>query len=783
LGDQQPAFFIGVPMGQSTYSQANAPMELTTPLGPDALLLTGFTGREGISQLFQFQLDLLAENGRDIAFDKLLGQPVSIRLALGGGKNRYFHGIVSRLSQGMRDDNFTSFRAEVVPQFWLLTRRKQSRIFQHVSVPDILKKVLHGLDVAFELVGTYHPRDYCVQYRESDFAFASRLMEEEGIFYFFKHSADGHKMLVANSPPSHPDLPEKSKILFEDKSGATKARCRITGWEKLQELRSGKVTLWDHCFELPHKNLEAGRTIVDSVPVGQVSHKLKVGGNEQLEIYDYPGGYAQRFDGMDKGGGERSADLQKIYAENARAAVIRIQQEAVAGLLIQGTSYCRQMTSGYKFTLARHFNADGQYVLTSVEHRARQKWAFRSGEGTAFAYDNRFTCLPIALPYRPPPVTEKPVIQGTQTAVVVGPPGEAIFCDKYGRVKVQFHWDRQGKKDVDSSCWVRVSQNWGGSNWGGMFLPHVGQEVIVSFEEGDPDQPIITGRVYNAEMMPPLKLPDNKAKSVIQDHGGNQIMMDGASKRICIYSPYSKTTLSMGAPNSPVAGFYFGTETDMTYRIQGLKDEEILKNQRQYVKGTSESVVDGTSTSVYGSDYTQKVKGAEQYWTEGRYQMDVRGPYQDFYHGTYETTVIGSQTTLNLINVNEVIVGLSASLSVGAKIEIDATKDVIKTPLIQRLVAAVSKRIGKITEKVINWNKTIAKVVEKIGEYTQEVEGTMDSKVLGAYTLKAKPISMESDGDMDIKAPILHIDGNVSITKNLVVDGRSIELKGDCKLG
>src|SRR5262249_49723890 len=162
-------------MGQATYTQTHRPMELTTLLGPDVLLLAGLTGREGISQLFQFQLDLLAQNGREIAFDKLLGQPVAIRLALGDGKHRDFHGSVSRLSQGMRDETFTSFRAEVVPRLWLLTRRVQSRIFQHLSVPDILKKVFSGLDVRYEILGSYHPRDYCVQYRESDFAFASRL--------------------------------------------------------------------------------------------------------------------------------------------------------------------------------------------------------------------------------------------------------------------------------------------------------------------------------------------------------------------------------------------------------------------------------------------------------------------------------------------------------------------------------------------------------------------------------------------------------------------------------
>ncbi len=201
-------------MKAATYSQANRPLQLTMPLGPDALYLVGFEGREGLSRLYRFHLDLLAENGRDIAFDKLLGQPIAIGLAAGMGPSRFVHGIVSRFSQGMRDDTFTHYRAEVVPQLWLLTQRVQCRIFQHQSVPAILKEVFKGLSVRFELQGTFHPRNYCVQYRESEFAFASRLMEEEGFFYFFEHAADGHVMVVANTRDSHPELPEALKGLF-----------------------------------------------------------------------------------------------------------------------------------------------------------------------------------------------------------------------------------------------------------------------------------------------------------------------------------------------------------------------------------------------------------------------------------------------------------------------------------------------------------------------------------------------------------------------------------------
>jgi type VI secretion system secreted protein VgrG len=353
----------------------------------------------------------------------------------------------------------------------------------------VLKKVVEGIDAAFELQGTFDERDYLVQYRESDFAFFSRLCEEEGLFYFFRHSADGAQLVVANTPQSHKDVADPSKIIFERVEGGSRADDRIFEWRKAQELRSGKVTLWDHCFELPHKHLEADKTTVESVAVGAETHKLKVGGNDKLELYDWPGGYAQRFDGVDKGGGDRPTDVQKIFSDNKRTTDLRMQAEAAAALTIDGSSTCRQLMSGFKFTLDKHFNANGPYVLTVVEHTARMSAGYRSEGDTGFQYENRFRALPLALPFRPPRETPRPVIHGTQTAVVVGPAGEEIFTDKYGRIKVQFHWDRQGKNDADSSCWVRVGTAWAGTQWGMIHIPRIGQEVIVAFEEATPIGP------------------------------------------------------------------------------------------------------------------------------------------------------------------------------------------------------------------------------------------------------------------------------------------------------
>jgi type VI secretion system secreted protein VgrG len=499
----------------ATYTQAKRPLSVDTPLGKDKLLLIGFRGMDALSQLFRYRCDMIAKNDTEVAFDKLLGQPCTVTFRWGkdNAKERYFNGICTRISQGERDAVFTRYHMELMPKAWLLTRKAQSKIFQRLPVPDILKKVLTGFDVKWNIQGTFYPRDFCVQYRETDFNFACRLMEEEGIYYYFMHANGNHTMVVANTPSSHEAVPVQNSVPYEEKLGGPRDELRISSWEKVQQLRAGKYTLWDHSFELPHKHLEAEKTIQEAVSVGSVSHKLKVADNTKLEIYDFPGEYAQRFDGIDKGGGDQSAELQKIFEDNKRTVEIRMQQEAVESLEIEGKGDCRQFASGHKFTLQRHFSADGDYVLTSVQHvMTTSSTDYQSGQGQT-SYLNSFTCIPFALPFRPSRVTPKPVVQGTQSAVVVGPPGEEIFTDKYGRVKVQFHWDREGKMDPDSSCWIRVATLWAGKQWGMIHIPRTGQEVLVDFLEGDPDQPVIVGSVYNADMMPPYTLPANKTQS------------------------------------------------------------------------------------------------------------------------------------------------------------------------------------------------------------------------------------------------------------------------------
>ena len=487
-----------------TYTQADRPLKITTPLGPDVLLITNFRGREAISRLFQFQLNLIADRQKlsEIRFDRILGQCVTVEMTSRTGDTRYFNGLVRRFTQGVRDDNFVAFRAEVVPRLWVLTKKVQCRIFQHVSVPDILKRVLsdHHVDHEWTGTGTYYPRDYCVQYRESDFDFVSRLMEEEGICYYFKHSAGGHRMVVTDQGDVHPAVPGQSTVVYQEIFGGLWEDMRIRDWEKSQEVRSDKYTVWDHNFELPGKHLdESVRTMVE-VNAGSTSHRLGLLDN-QPEIYEYPGGYAKQFNVPE--------DTGLIPEVRSRIVRVRMEEEECAGLEIAGAGDCGNFAPGHRFTLKGHFNGDGDYLLTSVEHDAAQS-GYRSGEQDSFRYENRFRGMPTGLKYRPRRVTAKPSIAGVETATVTGPSGEEIFCDQFGRIKVQFHWDREGKLDDNSSCWLRVAQLWAGKGWGAFFWPRIGHEVVVAFEDGDPDQPLIVGSVYNKENMPAYKLPDSK---------------------------------------------------------------------------------------------------------------------------------------------------------------------------------------------------------------------------------------------------------------------------------
>ena len=492
-------------------------IKIATPLGEDMILVEAMSVSEEMSKLYSIELDLVhAEEEMDykpttVPPANILGKPVAISVKQSDEVERFFHGIVKYFQQGVRHSRFTFYKAVVVPQVWMLTQRQQTKIYQQMSVPDILREILSGFTNSFELQGTYEKRNYCVQYQETDWDFASRLMEEEGIFYFFEHSQNEHKIVIADTPQSNKECPGKSTIPYALKVGGEEELISsIFSLHTDYRLLPGKVSIWDHNFQLPRKNLEVTKP-----------SRFSVGGNDQLEVYEHPGGYAKKYDGIDKGGGEQASDLQKIFNDNQKTASNLSDAIDAGYATMVGSSDCPSLTPGHRFTLKDHpdSNTNGVYVITEARHTILQAPSYVSDESPAEAYQNTFKAIAHGAgepPFRPLPVTPKPRVYGSQTAYVVGPSGEEIYTDKFGRVKVQFHWDRFGKSDASSSCWVRVAQGWAGNKWGMVFIPRVGMEVVVHFVEGDLDQPIITGCVYNPETMPPYTLPDEKTKSTIK---------------------------------------------------------------------------------------------------------------------------------------------------------------------------------------------------------------------------------------------------------------------------
>ena len=559
-----------------TYTQDNRVIRIDTPLGADELLLQKFTGEEGVSKLFQFELVMHSEN-RSIQFDSIVGKKATVTIFLPDGSKRHLNGLINSFSQGGSSPLeggetpvvFTSYYATLVPWFWVLTRSNDCRIFQNQSVPDIISTVFkeHGFsDFANRLYGSFAPREYCVQYRESDFDFVSRLMEEEGIFYFFEHEKDKHTLVLANRPSEFKPSPLHAGVSYRSVIGEERSLDVISEWNLRQEVRPGQYTLVDYNFQQPPLDLTATVTGKDE---------------RKLEIYDYPGEYIEKDEGQ-------------------RLAGIRMEEQQVRQLVIDGVSTCYGLTPGYRFDLRDHYRRDfnKSYVLTSVRHFADQGISYRTSPedaAEAFEYTNYFECIPHPTPFRPPRLTPVPVVHGSQTAIVVGPSGEEIYVDKFGRVKVQFHWDRVGTYNEKSSCWVRVSQNWAGKRWGAVFMPRIGQEVIVDFLEGNPDQPIITGRVYNGDSMPPYTLPDEKTKSTIKSYsskgggGFNEIRFEDkkGSEQVFLHAEKQQDNRVKQDSLEWIGGDrHLIVKKDQLEKVEGDKHLQVTGDQNEKIDGT-----------------------------------------------------------------------------------------------------------------------------------------------------------------------------------------------------
>lgn len=615
-------------------------LRLTTPLADDHLLIKRIRASEGISQLFRYELEILHEEDEvgdeSTLIDpaQLLGQKMTVSVTQADGATRFFNGICVEFTQGTRNERFSKYRAEIVPALWLLTQNSQSRIFQNISVKDIVLQVLEngGIELADEIQGTFEPRNYCVQYRESDFDFASRLMEEEGIYYYFEHTAESHRMILGNTPGSHRECPSKASIPFDIdvSSDPDEWEGSIKSWQVANKVRAGKFTLRDYNFQMPTQNLEAV----------QLS-RFNIGGNQDLEIYDYPGQYAKRFDGIDSGGGEQTSALQKVFDDRTRTVGIRQQEIDVAYKSSPGTSDCCALTPGFRFQMTNHPESTNNrnHVLVSVRTEAVQTPGYVSDEVVSNSYIVGFSSIPQGegqAPFRPLRRTQKPVVRGSQTAVVTGPSGEEIFTDKFGRVKVHFHWDRLGQNDATSSCWLRVSTSISGNKWGTMFIPRIGQEVIVDFMEGDPDQPIITGSVYNAQTMPHYDLPKFKTLSYIKTRtspddgkGFNELRFEDKAGKEQVFVHSNKR---------------------YDLRAKGSMYETCGGNRQEVIGVRSDNQPGGNLAVTVGGNYDLHVKAAHYIGIDDKLNEAVKADVVEDYQGNL-STLVKTKAELNALEI------------------------------------------------------------------------------------------------------------------------------------
>ena len=695
--------------------QKDRHLSLTTPLGENTLVLTGFQGREEMSRLFEFELDLLSEDN-NINPNDIVGANVTFGIKMADDEPRLFNGQVIAFMSGDEDKReHRNYRAIVVPWLWMLTKTSDCRIFQEMTAPDIIEQVFSDLgfsDFEIKANGTHPERTYCVQYRETDFNFVSRLMEEEGMYYYFKHEDGKHTLVVSDQKTGYTRL-EPNRIHFPRDTGGRAMDDHITNWERRYEFRTGKWAQTDYNFETPSVGLMSTESTVMSIP-----------NTDKFEKYDYPGVFANPSDGR---------DLTKL----------RMEEEEAAHDVVSGTSLVKPFSPGYKFTIGEHKSSSesGQgFVLTMVEHFASEPMAYETGARVTDPYYNRFNCIPDATVFRAQRTTMRPHVQGPQTAVVVGPAGEEIYTDEYGRIKVQFHWDREGEENENSSCWIRVAQFWAGNKWGAHYWPRIGHEVVVTFLEGNPDKPLVIGSVYNDENMPPYELPANQTMSGVKsrsskgggDENFNEIRFEDKTgeEQIFVHAERNRD-IEVEADETHWVGGNQTMEIDIdrtttvhghfSETVENGVDRTVLEGETEFVAGgvtrtvtdsETETIVGGCTRIVADSGETEIVcdghtrivaSGGETQILVDQETRIVAGNHTEIIAGSMTQIIAGGGTVLSPAGYN-VVDGGSGLYSTGpfsgnayaiindnfiARLTIGVATDILMTPLQVTVAAAV----------------------------------------------------------------------------------------------
>ena len=706
------------------------PVRLKSTFGED-LLFSRMEGFEELGRLFQYELELVSLK-HDLALDDLLGKDVTIEMDFVDDGKRFFHGYVTEFSHTGGRGRYATYAAVVHPWLWFLTRTSDCRIFQEKTVPDIIKQVFRDLgftDFKDSLSAKYRKWEYCVQYRETNFNFVSRLMEQEGIYYFWEHADGKHTLVLADAAGAHSPLPKYEKLLYRPPSELYSEE-HINDWHLSKSVRSGTCAIGAFHFMKPGANLEVTASIMHP-------HDY-----ETFEIYDYPGEYYERGEG-DRYVGVRMEELACDYER------------------VRGETNARGIFPGGLFELEEHPRKDqNREYLVLTAHHSLIGVDYESGAAEAFKYSCSFESINSQDPFRTARTTPKPIVQGPQTAVVVGKSGEEIWTDEYGRVKVHFHWDRHGKKDENASCWVRVAQVWAGGQWGGMTIPRMGQEVIVDFIEGDPDRPIVTGRVYNADNMPPYKLPDDKTRSTLKSQsskGGtakdnfNEIRFEDKMGEEEIYIHAEKDQNTVVENNQTIAiGFDKADAGDRALAVNNDESIEIGRDRTMLVGQDKDETIGRDKSITVKSGHSESI-GADM-------SINVASNLTETIGVNYAETVGVSM---------ELTVGAALAISVGASMQetVGAIKD-------ERIGASKSLNIGKNYDQKIGADQ----VVDIAKDYKEDIGGQYRQTVAKQFEVTAKKVQFVAKDELNIKVG----KAQLVLKKNgdITMKGKKINVKG-----
>jgi type VI secretion system secreted protein VgrG len=652
-------------------------------LGPTDLLVTSFRGSEGVSELFRFEIELASEDA-DIDFEAVVGQSGKLIWSESDG-DRYVHGIVSGFEAVGFGHRFARYRATLVPGIWPLSLIRRSRIYEEVAVVEIIRRVLEADGVPsdrFRITANEdHPvREYCVQYRESDWDFVSRLMEDEGFIYFFEQNEDSAVLVIDDRRDVRPDIEGDATIAFRDPGMGAPSQGQIWHFTARREVRPTKVQLREYDFKHPSVN-----------PDEQLGADVEPAFDQNaLCDYDYPAGLVETSVG---------APLPTFRLEALRSG----------DLTMMGESNIPRLRPAHRFTLDGH-HRDGfniEYQIIRVVHDGSQEQAAQeeAAEEGHTVYHNRIECIPGDAYWRAPRRTPVPRIRGPQTADVVGPDGEEIHTDEHGRIRVEFHWSRHDGYNDDSSCWIRVSQSWAGPGWGAFFLPRIGHEVVVQFLEGDPDRPLVTGSVYNGSNPTPYPLPDEKTKSTIKSDsslgsgGFNELRFEDAkgSEEIFLHAEKNWNTVvlndnseSIGHDQSISVGHdrHKVIDNDQTEEVKGNKSVVVRKNYTEevtqnvsitvnqnrddHVVGDVNTIIDGNNVLSIGGEQAIQVTGQHSLFAIG--DQVVQSDAVIRMHGGTQVAIGAPEITIQADNQITLSVGGSQIVITGSSIQITSAQ-------------------------------------------------------------------------------------------------------------